>query len=336
MKIHYLLLFITFILLFIIRAQNQGGLEKELANPLEEYSQGFEGKREELSGLTKEILPETQAALLSGMLFGVKEEMPKEFNQALRNTSTIHMVVVSGQNLSMLAGFILVLKGYLGRRKTILLSVGVVILYSFLTGLGIPVIRAAIMVILSSVAQVFGREGDSVYILFLTAALMLIFDPNWLLSLSFQLSFLATLGVVALAPEVIKKLKFMPEILKQDFGIALSAQALTWPIIAANFHTFSIVGVLANSFVTWSVPLIMISGIVAIIAHVIFPLFGSLTAYLPLTLLSYFITMVNFFNQKGSTLYMGKVNILVWAGYYLIIFALYLIIKKSNNRADLV
>ncbi len=332
---HYLILLVIFFLLFLLRVQ-QTGLDLKAENPLAEYGQSLESLRNNLADLSRQILPDMQAALLSGMLFGVKSELPKEFTKALKNTSTIHIVVVSGQNLSMVAGFVLALKPYLGRRKTAIVSLGVVVFYSVLTGLGVPTIRAAIMVFLSTIAVLVGREIEGTFVLLLTAALMLIFDPNWLLSISFQLSFLATLGVITLAPELTKQLKFIPGILKQDLSVAISAQALTWPVIAANFHQFSLAGILVNTLVVWTVPFIMLSGMLAIALSSIVPFLGSIFALLPLTLLTYFINLVNFFDQKWNLLYLGEFNFLVWVGYYLLIFGFYLILKKGNQQLEMV
>src|SRR3990167_5222565 len=135
--------------------------------------------RRQLADNINRLLPEPQGALLSGILLGVKSDLPKHFKEALVNTSTIHIAVVSGQNLSLLAGFILNLAGLIGRRKAIILSWLACLFYTFLTGLEIPVLRAFIMVSFTFLAQILGRENESVWILILTALLMLIFQPLW-------------------------------------------------------------------------------------------------------------------------------------------------------------
>jgi competence protein ComEC len=265
------------------------------------------------------------------MVLGVKNSLPFEFSNALRKTSTIHMVVVSGQNLTLLSGFILTLASIFGRRKTILLNLGVIVFYAFLTGFQIPVIRAAIMVILASTAQLFDREADSWWILGITGALMLIYNPNWLLSISFQLSFLATIGVVIVAPEVINRLNFLPNLIKQDLGVSFAAQALTWPIIAINFNQASLVGLFANALVLWTVPAVMISGAVALLVSLISLPLGALLALIPGILLTYFSYVVTFFNRFfTSSIYIDDVSVFGWFGYYVLLLGLYLWIRKSN------
>ena len=195
-------------------------------------------------------------------MLGVQETIPFSLRQQLVATSTIHIVVVSGQNLTILAGFLLNLAGYLGRKKVLFLSLFVIVFYSLLTGLQVPVIRAAIMVTLATLAQILGKERTGWWVLSMTGGAMLLYNPNWLLNISFQLSFLATFGVVIVAPIVIKKLKWVPMILREDLGVTISAQALVMPILAYNFGQISLTAIVVNSLILWLVPMIMVLGAV--------------------------------------------------------------------------
>lgn len=150
----------------------------------------------------------------------------------------------------------------IGRKETLIMISLACLGYALLTGFQVPVIRAFIMVELAFLAQMFGREGDSIWILALTGGIMLIVNPSWLVSISFQLPFLATLGVLVFPPLITNKLSWVPEIIRQDLGVSISAQALTWPIIAYNFNQVSLIGLLANVLVLWTVPFIMLAGAV--------------------------------------------------------------------------
>jgi competence protein ComEC len=325
------LLTILFTLLFLFRVQQIGGISEPESGEFEAITIRFEPILNTLASQAQILLPQPQSGLLMGMVLGVKNSLPFEFSNALRRTSTIHMVVVSGQNLTLLSGFILSFAALFGRRKTILLNLGVIVFYAFLTGFQIPVIRAAIMVILASTAQLFDREADSWWILGLTGALMLIYNPNWLLSISFQLSFLATIGVVIVAPEIINRLNFLPNLVKQDLGISFAAQALTWPIIAMYFNQASLVGIFANAFVLWTVPAVMISGAFALLVSLISIPLGALFALIPGVLLTYFSYVVTFFNRFFiSSIYIDNVSIFVWLGYYILLLGIYLYLRKAN------
>lgn len=242
-------------------------------------------------------------------------------------------MVASGENLTLLSGFLLTFAPIFGRKKIILLNIPVSILYSLLTGLQIPIIRAALMIIFTGIGKLFDIEVDSWYSLVLVGLLMLIFGPNWLLSVSFQLSFLATLGVIVLAPELLKKANFLPEVIKQDLVVSFCAQAITAPIIAANFHQFSLSGLLVNALVLWVVSPLMIYGAILLIISFIYLPLAAILALIPNILLTYFIDIISFFNQSWALLWVGKTNLYFWFGYYLLLLAIYLKLRDLNKAS---
>lgn len=331
----YILALVLFILLFLLRVHQVGGLRPASFSQSPEQSNSLENFGLYLSDRSQDILPEPQASLLSGMLLGVKKNLPKDFNQALVNTSTIHIVVVSGENLSLVAGFIMFLVPFLGRKKTIGLALLVIILYSAMTGFQVPVIRAALMVGLSFLAQLLGRDRDGPWVLSLTGALMLLFNPNWLFSISFQLSFLATFGVIVVAPELVKRLRALPGVIRQDLGVSLSAQILTMPIIAFNFHQISLVGILANMLVLWTVSLIMIFGALALVGALVSLTLGSLLAFVPGVFLNYFVYIIYFFNNLPfASLSIGDTSVIFWAGYYIFLSGVFLQLRKGRSSGE--
>ena len=326
------LLVALLVLTLALRIYSNGGIKEESSDPeLENIGAYFENFRNYFSERSEYLLPQPQAALLSGMVLGIKEDLPWNFSQALRKTSTIHIVVVSGQNLTMLAGMLLGFSSLIGRKKAIMLALITVFIYTLLSGIQIPVIRAFIMFFFASLASFFDREDESIWILILTGLLMLIYEPNWLLSISFQLSFLATVGVVVVAPEIVKIFKKVPDILREDFAVSLAAQALVWPIIAINFNQASLYGVLTNTLILWTVPLIMISGlIVLILSFILFPL-AQILAQIPGILLTYFVAVVELSNKLGGSIYVYPQNVFIWLGYYILVFSIFLSVKKYNQ-----
>lgn len=325
----------SLLLILILRIIQNGGLYKEKheilpSHPL--FPVTSLGERIALN--SENILPQPQSSLLMGMVLGVKATMPKEFKTTLERTGTIHIVVVSGQNLTLLAGFIMALAKYLGRKKTLVLTLSVLSLYSVLTGFEVPVIRAALMFLFVSIAQFFNRESEAPWILVITALLMLVFNPNWMLSISFQLSFLATIGVVMVAPVFIERFKFLPNIIKEDFSVSLAAFLMTLPVIAVNFHRISLIGVLVNVFVLWTVPAVMISGALAIIVFLISPVLGSILAFFPGILLTYFVYIIDFFNFQGASIYIPNFSPVIWAGYFILLFSILLALKKVSPKTN--
>ena len=123
----------------------------------------FPGIRQSLDQRIEKLLPSPQAELLSGILLGNKKNLPAELKLALRDSSTLHIVVVSGQNLTLLAGLFLKLSGLLKRKTAILISFAAIIFYTMLTGAQIPEVRAAIMATLAFSAEGFWRQKRGVW-----------------------------------------------------------------------------------------------------------------------------------------------------------------------------
>lgn len=303
---------ILYALLFVLRLSQL---------PFEPKIDVLKDQRDYLDKQIQKYLPSPEAELTSGILLGQNHNLPAHFRLALRDTSTLHIVVASGQNLSMIGGFFLNLAGLIKRKNAIILSLLAVLIYTLLTGFQVPIIRAAIMFIFAAVAQWFGREKDGWRILVITALLMLLFNPFWISDLSFQLSFLATLGVLVVAPILKAKFRKLPGLLREDLAVSLGAQAMVIPVIAANFHQISLVGLVANILILWTVPVIMVLGSLVIIV-------GSLLTWPLLAFTKYFVYIITFFgNLPFAWGYVGEVNVIVWLGYYLLLAGIVLSFK---------
>lgn len=325
-RLPLILAIILYLLLFYIRYQQvydpegqtrRGGWELNL--------DVFQKERQFLDQKISQFLPSPQAELLSGILLGQNKNLPGQFKLALRDTSTLHIVVASGQNLSMVAGFFLSLAGLIKRRNALVLSLLAVLLYTLLTGMQVPILRAAIMFSLASLASLFGRAKQGWWVLLITAALMLLVSPKWVTDLSFQLSFLATFGVVVVAPILLAYFKVLP-IIGNDLAVTLAAQLMVAPVIAANFHQLSLVGVITNLLIGWTVPFVMILGSLMLV-------FGSVLGLATNILLTYFIYIVQFFASLSFAWeYVGEQIWITWVGYYILLAGIMLLL--NNVKAD--
>ncbi len=320
------IIFIAWLIIFTLRVMSVGGIDPTYRDPPWETLLPF---RNHLTSLVDKLLPWPQSALLSGILLGSQERIPFTLKQQLKNTSTIHMVVVSGQNLTILAGFVMSLVSILGRKKTIILTLGVIVTYSILTGGQVPVLRAALMATLAYLAQILGKEKVGWWTLLVVAGLMLLFNPAWLLNISFQLSFLATFGVIVVAPIFVARLTAIPSLLRQDLAVTLAAQLMVTPVIVYNFGQVSLIGILANSLILWVIPIVMVNGMMVLIAGSILIELGQVVGLISGVLLTYFIDIVKMTAAvPGASLMVGETSPIIWVGYYLILGAM--ILKISN------
>ena len=152
------------------------------------------------------LLPEPQAGLLLGILFGVQTQLPRDLYEALITTGTIHVVVLSGQNIAILTAFLSEVLLIFGRKTSILLTLLAIGMYVWFVGFEPPIIRAAIMASLILFSVYFGKQSWSLLTLFFTVSMMLFVNPQFIEDRSFQLSVAATLGILLFGPkETMKK-----------------------------------------------------------------------------------------------------------------------------------
>lgn len=311
-------------LIFIARMQ-QGGWDIN--------TNLFQNEREYLDQQASRLLPSPQAELLSGIVLGQKKDLPFDLRLALRDTSTLHIVVVSGQNLTILAGLIIRLAGLFTKRAAIALTFIVICFYTLLTGAELPVLRAAVMAGLAYLAQLTGRQNDGTRVLLLTAGGFLLINPSWISDLSFQLSFMATFGVITVAPIIAEKLKILPFFLRENFSVTVAAQVMVTPIIAQNFHQFSVVGLITNLFVLWTTAYIMLWGMLMLLISTIWQFGAEIIALGLNILLTYFIYVVKFFSSLPFAWeYVGEQPWIVWIGYYLVVGCILYMLSLNNGQ----
>lgn len=225
-------------------------------------------------GVINAVFPEPEASLLSGILLGIERGIPADVWQAFVDTNTAHIVVISGFNIAILAGVLLHAFGNLiGRRRATWLAIGGIAAYTVLVGADAAVVRAAFMGSLYVLAIRFGRQSDALTSLAFAAVAMTLLTPFALWDVGFQLSFAATLGLIAIAPPLREALarglariteteraKRIVAFLNEALIITVAAQIATTPILVYHFHRLSVVGLLSNLAVIPAQPAVMLSG----------------------------------------------------------------------------
>lgn len=284
--------------------------------------------RQNIVSIFYETFPKDLAALMLGIVFGIKTNFSSDFLENLRRTGVMHVIAASGMNVTMVGGFIFyVFTSFLRRQVAIILTIFGILFYALLAGLEPSIVRASIMGIIAFSSQVLGRQKDSFYALLLTGFIMLFISPKLLFDIGFQLSFLSTLGILFI-PNFFKRNK---NPLFSDFLTTFSAQIATLPILLSAFGTYSIVSIIVNTLVLWTIPFLMIiGGIGALIAFIFEPLAKALLFFC-LPLLYYFQWCVNTFSQVRLDLTVEKVPFQFVVSYYLFLASVIVYKLKKNE-----
>lgn len=251
------------------------------------------------------LLPEPHASLLIGMLIGTKEQFTKDFATNLATTGTAHIIAVSGFNITLLIGLVMSVAGYIPRKMAFGLCVAILILFLTIVGFNnLPALRATIMGSVTLLGNNLGRKTNAAGILMLTLAIMLWLNPLVYRSLSFQLSFAATLGLMTIAKQLESWLpKFLGTHIRAELGVTLAAIMATFPITFASFGKLSPYAPLVNLVVAPLVPIIMLAGFLMIICSLMSDVLAQVVAiavWVPLDIMT---RVINTFAQlPGSDL----------------------------------
>ena len=285
-----------------------------------------DGLRGKLISLFSRTLPSPASSLLLGIIFGIKEQMPKDFSDNLKTTGVFHVVAASGMNVTLIGGFISAFFAFfLKRQIAIALSILGIIFYAVLAGLEASIIRASIMGILVFSAQIMGRQSLAANGLILAGFTMLFLDPSLISDIGFQLSFTATAGILYIKPLLQKKEGSASNVLT-----TIAAQIGTLPILLANFGAYSIYSILVNGLVLWTVPILMVvGGVGALLGLTLEPL-GQLLIYLCYPLLLYFESVINLFGKMGGTIAIQSFSWQLVGGYYCLLSSILLIFRKKK------
>lgn len=224
--------------------------------------------------------PDPHAKLLAGMLIGTREQFSPKFANNLSITGTSHVVAVSGYNISLLSSSILRLSGYIHRKRLIIVSFIGLIFFLLIVGLdNVPAFRAGLMGFITLFSMLYGRKGAGVFILFLVAGIMHLQNPFIYNSLSFQLSFSATLGLMMLS----NNLKLLLErfvkgkIDLSELSTTLSALLVTFPVTFPNFGKLTLYAILTNVFIAPLIVYITFLGLIHIVVNTLGGLPGVVT-----------------------------------------------------------
>ena len=271
---------------------------------------------------TYKIYPDPEASLLAGILFGVDTGLPRQLQQAFKNTGTAHIIAISGFNIAIIAGlFFSFFKWMLkNERLGAFLAVLFVFLYAFLVGGDPAVMRAAFMGSLALFAKQIGRRNTGINTLAFVALVMALVNPLTLWDIGFQLSFFATLGLILYAEpfsnitaRFIERITGQPNsalvnIVNDNVILTLAAQVMTIPLMAFYFQRISLISFIANPFILPVQPAVMILGGLAVFTSLIIQPLGQLLAWVAWPFAGYTIRIVEFFDRiSGGVIVLGDV-----------------------------
>lgn len=215
------------------------------------------------------IKDSTALGVTEALIFGYKEDLPKDLVESYSRTGTLHVLAVSGLHVAvvflMLANFLWFLDK---RRFGVWLKTGIVIIciwaYCILTGMSPSIIRAGLMISIVLIGKALNRQTNIFNTVAFSAFLILLINPFWLLNVGFQLSFAAVLGIVYLQQYILPLWVAPNWFMRQVWNIlviSICAQIATFPLSLYYFNQFPNYFLLSNLIIIPLTTIVIYTGI---------------------------------------------------------------------------
>jgi competence protein ComEC len=266
-------------------------------------------------------------ALLGALVLGKDAaDVPYDLRDAFVQVGLAHALAASGFQVSLILSAVLTLGRALPTSQQILLGASALLFYGFLSGAEPSIVRAILMGFAGLVALGLQRQTRPVGVLLAIATLMLLYNPLWIWDLGFQLSVLATLGLLVTVPPLVEALDLLPPVLATAIAVPLAATLWTLPLQLYTFGVLPLYSLFANVLTALLLSILTIGGFIASCLALLWPDLGSLVAWFLLWPTQLLIGIVMGISQlPGHALAIGSISLLQLLGLYGCIGAVWLL-----------
>jgi len=254
-------------------------------------------------------LPEPVASFGLGLLVGQRNTLPDEVNQSLKEVGLVHIVAVSGYNLTILIQFARRRLEHVSKRLTVITAAALIIGFLLCTGMSASIVRASVVSAIGLAAWFCGRHIRPLVLIALSAALTAVVNPIYIWSdIGWYLSFLAFFGILVLAPMIFAVIygQKQPNIFIAVAIETVCAELFTLPLILYIFGQMSLVGVIANVIVVTLIPLAMALCFVAGLSGVTLGSLAGVVALPARILLTYMLDIANLLSRLPHSFISGQ------------------------------
>ena len=283
----------------------------------------------------KKILGEPHATFVSGLLFGGSASFSQDLRDDFSRTGMSHIMAASGYNVAIFSYLLLIWlqRSVLGKRRALFAVGFFVVFYVVLAGATPSVIRAGMMAVVTLVGLGMRRPTHSYALLVFVAALMLLQNPTLLFDdVGFQLSFLATVGLLIGTPQIEGWFVFLPKRfgIQEAFVSSVCASVFTLPILLWHFGSVSFIAPFVNVIILPLIPYLMFFGFVAMMVGWMGPFmsFISFPAWAFSSLTLHFIEWFGSLSFASVSVPAAR----MWSGMGVVIIVLFMRQQTKNNH----
>ncbi|MEG3858528.1 ComEC/Rec2 family competence protein [Microcoleus sp. herbarium12] len=271
------------------------------------------------SQLSQLNIPE--GSLISAIALGKQAvDLPYNIRDSFVQAGLAHAIAASGTQVSMVLGLVLALTRRFSKQLQFGFGLAALFLLVGLTGFEASICRAALMGFGTLFALILSREVKPLGLLLIAATILLLVNPLWIWDLGFQLSFLATLGLVVTAPPLMAKLDWMPPAIASILVVPIAASVWVLPLLLYVFSVVSPYSILVNIIAAPLLWILSIGGMVSALGGLIFPPAGSVLAQFLEYPAKGLIAIAQYFSQlPGNSVAVGEVSVFQLIALYSLI-----------------
>ncbi|MEH2397823.1 ComEC/Rec2 family competence protein [Nostoc sp.] len=268
-----------------------------------------------------------EGPLVSAMVLGSKAiDLPYDIRDLFVQAGLAHALAASGFQTSLILSVILQLTRRARKGTQFTLGFLALIIFLSLTGFQPAVLRAVIMGFAALVGLLLKRKVKQFGSLLLAATLLLVFNPLWIWDLGFQLSFLATLGLIVTVPALVNRLGWLPPAIAALIAVPLAATLWTLPVQLFVFGVVPSYSLLLNVISTPLISIISIGGIISALVALIWTEAGSFLAGVLHYPTDWLIKLVEFFSKlPGNSVAVGSISTWQLLAIYVLIILVWLV-----------
>lgn len=269
----------------------------------------------------EENLGTRKAGLIASIAFGYSDYLDSEDKEDMKNLGVIHSISVSGLHVVIVYGF---LRIFMGGKFGLLATM----IYVIFTGSSYSSIRAFVMLSCVEGGHLLKRNNNSVSALCLSAMILIMYQPYSVFSISFHLSYLATLGIIMFNKKFNNLLYKLHVKLRETLSLTLSAQVFTIPYLILVFKDFSANFVVGNLFLVPIVDVIVITGNMLALTYP-FPKLFDFCSYINLNIIKIFDWVLNIVDKFSLPIFYGSEYVVF---FYLFLLLSFYFVKKGYKK----
>lgn len=242
------------------------------------------------------IIPMPESDLANGLILGARGGFDEDTQQEFINTGTIHIIALSGYNVSIVADNVMKAFGLIfSTTISIIFGVIVILFFIIMTGTSATAVRAGIMASIMLLGKMTDRKYLAGRALVVAGLLMIAINPRVILDMSFQLSFIATGGVLYVTPKVLNWFKFLPLRygIREMFATTIAATISVLPILLYLTGVLSLVSIPANILILLFIPIAMLFVFITGISGFILPILSIIFGYISYLILLYILSVIH-------------------------------------------